>query len=192
MIFYINHFSLIIYLSFSLVGLIFCLGGCVLRECVVEGGGLDWYFGEQGLPAGIQECLERFHRRCVDYLSRQFVPKWDRCFTDFKAFFCLTVLYYGKLALAVLFKYRRNLPRWVRGNIKIDGVWLWAFIYGFMRTVRREEKQLSISINTTSVKWIAFLFLELNCFPINQTASHKLPCWKFHTMGCPLKSPNQC
>ncbi len=24
-----------------------------------------------------QECLERFHRRCVDYLSRQFVPKWD-------------------------------------------------------------------------------------------------------------------
>ncbi len=39
--------------------------------------GLDGYFGEQGLPAGIQECLERFHRRCVDYLSRQFVPKWD-------------------------------------------------------------------------------------------------------------------
>ncbi len=33
--------------------------------------------GEQGLPAGIQECLERFHRRCVDYLSRQFVPIWD-------------------------------------------------------------------------------------------------------------------
>ncbi len=23
------------------------------------------------------ECLERFHRGCVDYLSRQFVPKWD-------------------------------------------------------------------------------------------------------------------
>ncbi len=41
------------------------------------GGGLDWYFGEQGLPAGIQECLERFHRRCVDYLSRQFVLTWD-------------------------------------------------------------------------------------------------------------------
>ncbi len=41
------------------------------------GGGLDGCFGEQGLPAGIQECLERFHRRCVDYLSRQFVPKWD-------------------------------------------------------------------------------------------------------------------
>ncbi len=49
----------------------------MLREWVVEGGGLDGYFGEQGLPAGIQECLERFHRRCVDYLSRQFVPKWD-------------------------------------------------------------------------------------------------------------------
>ncbi len=33
---------------------------------------------EQGLPVGIQECLERFHRRGVDYLSRWFVPKWDR------------------------------------------------------------------------------------------------------------------
>ncbi len=31
----------------------FCLGGCVLREWVVEGGGLYGYFGEQGLPAGI-------------------------------------------------------------------------------------------------------------------------------------------
>ncbi len=39
------------------------------------GGGLDWYFGVQGLPVGIQECLERFHRGCVDYLSRQ--SKWD-------------------------------------------------------------------------------------------------------------------
>ncbi len=53
------------------------MGRCVLREWVVEGGGLDGNFGEQGLPAGIQECLERFHRRCVDYLSRQFVPQWD-------------------------------------------------------------------------------------------------------------------
>ncbi len=33
----------------------------------MEGRGLDGYFGEQGLPAGIQECLERFHRRRVDY-----------------------------------------------------------------------------------------------------------------------------
>ncbi len=41
------------------------------------GGGLHGYFGEQGLPVGIQECLERFHRGCVDYLSRQLVPKWD-------------------------------------------------------------------------------------------------------------------
>ncbi len=32
------------------------------------GGGLDGYFGEQGLPVGIQECLQRFHRGCVDYL----------------------------------------------------------------------------------------------------------------------------
>ncbi len=50
---------------------------CVQRDWVVGGGVLDGYFAEQGLLAGIQECLERFHRRCVDYLSRQFVPKWD-------------------------------------------------------------------------------------------------------------------
>ncbi len=37
--------------------------------------GLNGYFGVR--PAGIQECLERFHRRCVDYLRRQFVPRWD-------------------------------------------------------------------------------------------------------------------
>ncbi len=35
------------------------------------------YVGEQGLLVGIQECLERFHRGCVDYLSRQFVSKRD-------------------------------------------------------------------------------------------------------------------
>ncbi len=58
-------------------GVSFRVGRCVLREWVVGGGGLDGYFGEQGLPAGIRECLERFHRGCVDYLSRQFVPKWD-------------------------------------------------------------------------------------------------------------------
>ncbi len=43
----------------------------------MRGGGLDGYFEEQGLPVGIQECLERLHRGCVDYLSLQFVPKWD-------------------------------------------------------------------------------------------------------------------
>ncbi len=53
------------------------MGRCMLRELVVKAGGLDWYFGEKGLPVGIQECLQRFHRRGVDYLSRQFVPKWD-------------------------------------------------------------------------------------------------------------------
>ncbi len=47
----------------------------MLREWVVGGGGLDGYFGEQGLPVGAQEYLGRFHRGCVDYLSRQFVPK---------------------------------------------------------------------------------------------------------------------
>ncbi len=50
---------------------------CVLREWVVGGGGLDGYFGEQSLLVGIQECLERFHRGCVDYLSRQLFPEWD-------------------------------------------------------------------------------------------------------------------
>ncbi len=48
----------------------FYVGRCVLREWVVRGGGLDGHFGEQGLPVCIQECLERFHRGCVDYLSR--------------------------------------------------------------------------------------------------------------------------
>ncbi len=33
--------------------------------------------GEEGLPVGIQECLEGFHRGCVAYLSSQFVPKRD-------------------------------------------------------------------------------------------------------------------
>ncbi len=49
----------------------------VLREWVVEEGGLYGYFREQGLPFGVQKCHEGFHRRCVDYLNRQFVPKWD-------------------------------------------------------------------------------------------------------------------
>ncbi len=47
--------------------------GCELWE----GGGLYEYFGERALPVGIQGCLEGFHRGCVDYLSRQFVPEWD-------------------------------------------------------------------------------------------------------------------
>ncbi len=50
----------------------------MLREWFVRGGGIEGYFGEQGLPVGIQECLERFHRGCVNLFSRQFVPKWDR------------------------------------------------------------------------------------------------------------------
>ncbi len=58
-------------------GVSFYVGRCVLREWVVRGGGLDGYFWEHGLPLGIQGCLERFHRGRVDYLSRQFVPKWD-------------------------------------------------------------------------------------------------------------------
>ncbi len=53
----------------------FYVGRCVQGEWVVGGGGLNGHFREQGLLVGIQECLERFHRGCVDYLSRQFVPK---------------------------------------------------------------------------------------------------------------------
>ncbi len=55
----------------------FCfVGQCVLREWVVGGCGLYGYFGEQALPVGIQGCLEGLHWGCVDYLSRQFVPRW--------------------------------------------------------------------------------------------------------------------
>ncbi len=56
---------------------VFYVGRCVLRERVMRGSGLDGYFGEQGLPVGIKECLERFRRGCVDNLSRKFVPVWD-------------------------------------------------------------------------------------------------------------------
>ncbi len=37
---------------------VFYVGRCVLREWVVGRGWLDGYFGEHGLPVGIQECLE--------------------------------------------------------------------------------------------------------------------------------------
>ncbi len=56
---------------------VFYVCQCVLREWGTRGGGLDGYFREQGLPVGVQECLEGCHRGCADYLSRQFVPKWD-------------------------------------------------------------------------------------------------------------------
>ncbi len=51
------------------LGVSLYVGQCVLREFVVGGGGLYGYFGEQGLPVGVQECLEGFHRGCDDYLS---------------------------------------------------------------------------------------------------------------------------
>ncbi len=53
------------------------VGQCVLWEWVMGRGGLHGYFREQGQPVSIQECLEGCHRGCVDYPSRQFVPKWD-------------------------------------------------------------------------------------------------------------------
>ncbi len=39
----------------------------------VRGGVLYAYFGEQGLPVGVHECLEGFQRWCVDCF---FVPVW--------------------------------------------------------------------------------------------------------------------
>ncbi len=59
------------------LGCEFLRGSMCAEGLVVGGGGLDGYFGEQELPPVIQECLERFHRRCVDYTNWQFNPKWD-------------------------------------------------------------------------------------------------------------------
>ncbi len=59
------------------LGVSFLRGSMCAEGMRCEKGLLGGYFGEQGLPVGIQECLERFRRGCVDYLSRQFVPKWD-------------------------------------------------------------------------------------------------------------------
>ncbi len=50
----------------------------VQKERVMGGVGLFEYFWEQGLPVAIQKCLDGFHRRCIDSLGRQFIPKWDR------------------------------------------------------------------------------------------------------------------
>ncbi len=41
-------------------GVSFCVGRCVLREWVVGGGGLDGYFGGQGLSAGTKSALKDF------------------------------------------------------------------------------------------------------------------------------------
>ncbi len=50
------------------------MGQCVQKEWAVGGGGLNGALGNRGC---VQECFEGFHRGCVDYLSRQFVLKWD-------------------------------------------------------------------------------------------------------------------
>ncbi len=57
------------------LGCAFLRGSMCAKGMVMGGGGLDGYSGEKRLPVGIQECLERFHRGCVDYLSWQFVPE---------------------------------------------------------------------------------------------------------------------
>ncbi len=53
----------------------FYMGRCVLGEWVVGGGGLYGNSREQGLLVGVQECLEGFHRGCVDYLGERM--GWD-------------------------------------------------------------------------------------------------------------------
>ncbi len=45
-------------------------GSMCAEGMVMGGGGLDGYYGEQRLPVGIKEYLERLHRGCVDYLRR--------------------------------------------------------------------------------------------------------------------------
>ncbi len=52
------------------LGVSFYVGRCVLRESVARGGGLGghWQWASR---------IEGLRRGCVDYLSRQFVPKWD-------------------------------------------------------------------------------------------------------------------
>ncbi len=59
------------------LGVSFYVDQCVLRQWVVERGRLYGYVREQGLPVGVQEPLKGFRRRCVDYLSRKLVPKWE-------------------------------------------------------------------------------------------------------------------
>ncbi len=49
---------------------------CFIPEATMEVKSV-FLVGEEGLPVGIQECLEGFHRGCVEYLTSQFVPKWD-------------------------------------------------------------------------------------------------------------------
>ncbi len=61
----------------SHLGTRYLRGQCVLGEWTVGVGGSDGYLREQGVPVGNQECIEGFHRGCIDYLGRQFVPKWD-------------------------------------------------------------------------------------------------------------------
>ncbi len=53
----------------------------MLREWVVRGGGLDEYFGEQGQPVGIQECLEN-----VGKFTSGFMSEYGKCFH--KCAFC--------------------------------------------------------------------------------------------------------
>ncbi len=48
------------------MGVSFSVGSCVQSEWVLGEGGLYEFFWEQGPPVGVQMCLERFHRQCID------------------------------------------------------------------------------------------------------------------------------
>ncbi len=71
------------------------MGSCVQSDWFVGGGGLWGYFWRQGLPVGAQKCLERFHRGCNDYLSLQFIQKWDSTNNE------IVMMTIGKISLLV-------------------------------------------------------------------------------------------
>ncbi len=40
-------------------------------------GYVIWILLEMGPPVGVQKCFEEFTRRCIDYLGRQYIPKFN-------------------------------------------------------------------------------------------------------------------
>ncbi len=54
----------------------FYVGRCVVRECVVGGGGLNGHFGEVGLPVGIQERLERLTEDALTISACRLLQNW--------------------------------------------------------------------------------------------------------------------
>ncbi len=48
------------------------MSGIMCAVAMVVGG-----CGFQGPSVGVRKCLEGFHRRCLNYLARQFIPRRD-------------------------------------------------------------------------------------------------------------------